>query len=83
MECLGFGLYGDDEIKRAELLDKLLDGQEERKKDAIKKIWSSLADFLHLGRHEKGAPVELTRHDGEIAVVLTTELLNYIAQDGR
>jgi hypothetical protein len=80
-ESLGFNLYGVDDINRAEVLDRLFEGQEERKREAVLKIWTSLAGFFHLGRHEKGASLRLSKRDGELAVVLATELLNYMAQD--
>jgi hypothetical protein len=78
-ECLGFNLYGDDQLKRAELLRRLLVAQDAAKAKAIEAIWTSLQTFFHLGRHERGQAVKLSRSDGELAVVYATVLLKYLA----
>jgi hypothetical protein len=78
-ECLGFNLYGDDQLKRAELLRRILAAQDAAKAEAIAAIWTSLQTFFHLGRHERGQAVKLSRSDGELAVVYSTVLLKYLA----
>lgn len=78
-ECLGFNLYGDDELKRVELLRRILDTKEMAKKEAIEQIWTALHKFFHLGRHERGQVVKLSHNDGELAVVYATVLLKYLA----
>ncbi len=78
-ECLGFNLYGDDELKRVELLKRILGAQEIAKMKAIEEIWAALHTFFHLGRHERGQAVKLSHSDGELAVVYATVLLKYLA----
>jgi hypothetical protein len=77
-ECLGFSIVGA-EITRANAVAHLMSGQDEAKRKSIEAIWETLTRFCHLGRHDRGAPVQLTHADGELAVVLTTMLLSYLA----
>jgi hypothetical protein len=77
-ECLGYSISGA-QLTRADVLADLLNGQEEAKREKIKALWASLSDYCHLGRHDKGAPVQLTHADGELAVVSATVLLRYLA----
>jgi hypothetical protein len=77
-ECLGFNVCGD-KVERTKLLFRLLDGEEESKRAAVETLWAALHGFFHLGRHESGRPVKLSRRDGELAVVSATVLLRYLA----
>lgn len=79
-ECLGFNLYGDDELKRVELLKRMVGAQEAAKVEAIEEIWAALHTFFHLGRHERGQAVKLSHSDGELAVVYATVFLKYLAE---
>jgi len=77
-ECLGFDISGAQMV-RSDVLAHLMSGQEESKREKIKELWKSISEYCHLGRHDKGAPVQLTHADGELAVVYTTMLLRYLA----
>lgn len=77
-ECLGFSIT-NIQIPRADALAHLMNGAEEAKRKKVEGIWETLTGFCHLGRHDRGAPVQLTHKDGELAVVSTTTLLNYLA----
>jgi hypothetical protein len=78
-ECLGFSLSGQI-VEREALLKKLMDGQEKAKTQTIEKMWNSLSELFHLGRHDRSEPVHLTHKDGELAVVSATILLKYLAE---
>lgn len=78
-ECLGFNLLGAGTTKRDEILAHLLADAPIAKKETIGKLWASLSDFLHLGRHERGETVELSVADSEMALVCATSLLRYLA----
>jgi hypothetical protein len=77
-ECLGFSITGAP-IPRADALAHLMCGQGKAKRKKIEALWDSLTSFCHLGRHDRAAPVQLTHGDGELAVVSTTLLLQYLA----
>ncbi len=77
-ECLGFSITGT-QISRADALAHLMNGIEEVKRKKVEGLWETLTSFCHLGRHDRGAPVQLTNADGELAVVSTTMLLSYLA----
>ncbi len=57
-----------------------MDRQEEIKKKRIEALWNSLQDFFHLGRHERGDPVNLNEVDSEMALISATALLGYLAK---
>lgn len=77
-ECLGFNLYGDDDLKRSEVLKLLMEGSEPEKSDVVMHIMQQLQKFFHLGRHEKGSPVKLTYADSQMALVCATTVLSYL-----
>jgi hypothetical protein len=77
-ECLGYSISGA-QLTRADVLADLMTGQEDAKREKIKTLWESLSEYCHLGRHDKGPPVQLTHADGELAVVSATVLLRYLA----
>ncbi len=77
-ECLGYSISGA-QLTRADVLADLMNGQEEAKREKIKAVWASFSEFCHLSRHDKNAPIHLTHADGELAVVLATALLRYLA----
>ena len=78
-ECLGFSITGVA-IPRAAAVAHLMSGQEEIKREAIETLWDTVTKFYHLGRHDRGSPVQLTHADGELAVVSATALLRYLAR---
>jgi len=80
-ECLGFDLTGK-EIGRKDVLDLLMGGAEREKQEAVLAILRNLQGFFHLGRHDKHAPVRLTQHDAQLAVVCAATLLAYLAPRG-
>lgn len=77
-ECLGFSITGT-QISRADALAHLMNGTEEAKRKKVEGLWETLTNFCHLGRHDRGAPVQITHADAELAVVSTTMLLSYLA----
>ena len=79
-ECLGFNLYGDVRISRGDVLKQLMERDEDEKRQLVQKLWMSLQDFLHLGRHEKGQPISVTHADSEMALLSATALIGYFAR---
>ena len=78
-ECLGFDLMGTPDVKRVDVLALLMDGKEQAKQEKIKALWAAVGNYCHLGRHDKGPPVQLSHQDGELALVSATVLLKYLA----
>jgi hypothetical protein len=54
-------------------------GKEQDKQEKIKALWTAVANYCHLGRHDKGPPINLSHADGELALVSATVLLRYLA----
>jgi hypothetical protein len=77
-ECLGFSVTGA-QISRPDALAHLMSSVDEAKRKRVEGLWETLTSFWHLGRHDRGAPVQLTHADCELAVVSTTMLLSYLA----
>jgi hypothetical protein len=78
-DCLGFNLTGEKQERR-DVLELLMDGAEPEKKAKVVEILKGLTAFLHFGRHESGAPVQVTYEDSQFAVTSTTVALSYLAQ---
>lgn len=79
-ECLGFNLYNDDQLKRADLIKKLLHGESQRKTDEVETLLGAMSGFFHLGRHERGKPAGVNHKDSEFALMCASGLLNYFAK---
>lgn len=78
-DCLGFNLTGE-KVERRDVLELLMDGAEPEKRAKVLEVLKALNSFFHLGRHESGAPVQVTYHDSQFAVTSTTVALSYLAQ---
>jgi hypothetical protein len=78
-ECLGFDLTGTPDKARIDVLGLLMTGKEQEKQEKIKALWAAVGNYCHLGRHDKGPPVEISHQDGELALVCATVLLKYLA----
>lgn len=79
-ECLGFNLYGEAKLDRQTFLERLMPGIEGHKRKVVEELWESLHEFFHLGRHERGQPIDLTHADTEMALIFATALLGYLAK---
>ena len=80
-ESLGYNLFGDDRLKRDEVLARVMTQAAAEKKAAILKYWESLQNLLsNVGVHERGKPIELTKADTELAAICTTAFIGYLAK---
>jgi hypothetical protein len=79
-ECLGFNLYNDDKITRSDLVKNLLQGESKRKIDEVEKLFMAMTGFFHLGRHERGTPVDVDCKDSELALICASSLMSYFAK---
>jgi hypothetical protein len=79
-ECLGFNLYNDDRMTRSDLIKKILDGESQRKVTEVEKLFTVMAGFFHLGRHEQGLPAGVTYKDSELALMCASSLMTYFAK---
>lgn len=79
-ECLGFNLYSDDQMKRSDLINKLLHGESQRKTGEVEKLLAAMSGFFHLGRHEQGVPAGVTHKDSELALMCASALMSYFAK---
>jgi len=78
-DCLGFNLTGE-KIDRRKVLEILMQGAEPEKRDKVLDVLKSMTWFFHLGRHESGAPVQVTYEDSQMAVTSATVALSYLAR---
>lgn len=80
-EPLAYNLFGDDRLKREEVLARLMTQAGPEKRTAVVKLWESLQNLLsNIGVHERGKPVVLTKADSEIAAICTTAFIGYLAK---
>jgi hypothetical protein len=79
-ECLGFNLYNDDQMTRADLVKKILQGETKRKIDEVLKLVAALSGFFHLGRHEQGIAAGVSYKDSELALICASALMSYLAK---
>jgi hypothetical protein len=54
-------------------------GKEQDKQEKIKALWTAVANYCHLPRHDKGPPINLSHVDDELALVSATMLLSDLA----
>ena len=78
-ECLGFNLFKNDEIKRREVVDLLMDGVEGEKNEVVLQLLKTLQDFCHLARHERGDPISIRHEDSQLALICASAALSYLA----
>lgn len=80
LETLGLDLFDADKISRRMLIDRLVPPADARKKEHLSTLWSSLQDFLHLGRPELARTVPLYPRDSELALLCVTALVSYLSR---
>jgi len=79
-ECLGFEIYGDGQLARRALLDRMMPSESAQKREVVEKIWESLQNFLNMGVHDRNSPVTLGHSDTEMTLVCATALLGFLAK---
>lgn len=78
-ECLGFNLFDDEAIQRQKLLELLMPNAQPEIREATLGIMKSLQNYCHEGRHERRERAKLDQNDAQMAVVMATAFLAYLA----
>jgi len=79
-ESLGHELYGDENLPRGKVLERLMPSVPLRKREAVEEQWKALQNLLNMGVHERGEPSNMNHADTEMALVSATALLGYLAR---
>lgn len=79
-ETLGHELYGDGNLSRTKVLERLMPSAPIQKRQATDEQWKALQNFLNMGVHERGESSNVNHADTEMVLVSATALLGYLAR---
>jgi len=82
-ECLGYDIYGDPNLARRDILERMMPKAPSQKKAVIEKHWEALQNVLNEGIHERHEPVHFNQADTEMVLVEVSAFLGYLAKSSR
>jgi hypothetical protein len=80
LECLGFDVYGQTNVARRDIVERMMPTAPPAKHDVVEKYWVALQNVLNEGIHEHGEPVHFDQADTEMVLVSVAALLSYFAK---